>query len=76
MAADPGRTWRLEVFAGNKQVLGKLISGAGADRQWQDIEVPLDEFAGKQTVLRLFQRVLLVPAANTGNAYWRDLKLQ
>ena len=29
-----------------------------------------------ETVLRLFQRVLLVPAANTGNAYWRELKLQ
>ena len=77
LAADPDRAWRLEVMAGNKTMLGKLITGApGTGLQWQTIEVPLDEFAGKQTVLRLFQRVLLVPAANTGNAYWRELKLQ
>jgi hypothetical protein len=77
VAADPDRTWRLEVMAGNRTVLGKLITGpSGTDRQWQTIIVPLDEFAGKQTVVRLFQRVLLVPPANTGNAYWRDLKLE
>ena len=77
VAADPDQTWRLEIMAGNKTLLGKLITSApGADRKWQTIEVPLDEFAGKQTVLRLFQRVLLVPEANTGNAYWRDLKLE
>jgi hypothetical protein len=77
VAADPDRSWRLEVMAGNKTMLGKLITGSpGTNMQWQTIEVPLDEFAGEQTVLRLFQRVLLVPAANTGNAYWRDLKLE
>ncbi|HXA49987.1 MAG TPA: hypothetical protein VNV86_06780, partial [Candidatus Acidoferrum sp.] len=77
VAADLDRAWRLEVMVGNKTMLGKLITGApGTGLQWQTIEVPLDEFAGKQTVLRLFQRVLLVPAANTGNAYWRELKLE
>jgi hypothetical protein len=56
-------------MADNKMLLGKLITGAsGPGRNWQTIEVPLDEFAGKQTLLRLFQRVLLVPSANTGNA--------
>jgi hypothetical protein len=39
------------------------------------VEVRLDEFAEKETVLRLFQRVLLVPAVNAGNAYWRNLRL-
>ena len=77
VAADPGRVWRLEIFANNKQVDSRLISGTGsADRQWQTVEVALDEFAGAQTVLRLFQRVLLAPPVNSGNAYWRGLKLQ
>jgi len=77
VAADPGQSWRLEVFADNRQLFGKVISGTGAsERQWQTISVPLDEFAGKEIVLRLFQRVLLVPAVTSGNAYWRGLKLQ
>jgi len=77
VAADPGHAWGLELFAGNQQVLSKVIYGpASPDRQWQTIAVPLDEFAGKETVLRLFQRVLLVPAVNAGNAYWRNLRLE
>ena len=77
VAADSGQAWGLEVFADNRQVFGKLILGvASSDRQWQTVSVPLDEFAGKETVLRLFQRVLLVPQVITGNAYWRNLRLQ
>lgn len=77
VAADPGRAWRLEVFADNNQVLSKLISGSdSSDHRWQAFEVSLDEFAGKQTTLRLFQRVLLEPPVISGNAYWRNLRLQ
>src|SRR5439155_17438810 len=77
VAADAGRAWRLELFADNQQVLAKLISGSNSSaRQWQTVEASLDEFAGRQTVLRLFQRVLLEPPVKSGNAYWRNLKLQ
>jgi hypothetical protein len=53
----------------------KYLRTRVADRQWQTVEVRLEEFAEKETVLRLFQRVLLVPAVNAGNAYWRNLRL-
>jgi hypothetical protein len=35
-------------------MLGNSLPTSGPDRNWQTIEVPLDEFAGKQTVLRRF----------------------
>jgi hypothetical protein len=38
--------------------------------RWYEIKVDLAEFAGKQTHLRLYQRVL-VPNRVAGNAYWK-----
>ena len=75
--AVSGRAGGRELFADDKQVLSKMIYGpAGPGRQWQSITAPLDEFVGKESVLRLFQRVLLLPAVNAGTAYWRNLKLE
>ena len=75
VAADPGRAWQLEVFAGNSRVFSKLIEGGdGNQRRWQTVRVPLDGFAGEETTLRLFQFVLVTNRA--GNAYWRALRLE
>jgi hypothetical protein len=68
--ADSGRAWELNVYANNK-LLEKLV----IDTKWQDIKVDLHDFAGQETYLRLYQRVL-VPNRVPGNAYWRNLQIQ
>jgi hypothetical protein len=75
VAADPGREWRLEVWAGNTRLLQREVKGgpAGGERAWQDVEADLSARAGRETVLRLYQRV--GPAA-PGNAYWRGLRVE
>jgi hypothetical protein len=78
VAADPGRAWELEVYAGNKSVFRKLIDGGAktsAGRKWNEIKVELEEFAGKETELRLYQRVLLADQI-PGNAYWKGIDLR
>lgn len=72
--ADAGRTWQLEVYAGNTRVLEKSISGAAAGRHWETLQIPLAAFAGKEVHLRLYQRVLSSERIG-GNAYWRNLRL-
>lgn len=78
VAADSGRAWELEVYAGNKEVFRKLIDGSAeksADRKWQEIKIDLKELAGKEIQLRLYQRVLLSDKI-PGNAYWKAVKLE
>lgn len=77
VAADPARAWNLEVFAGNESVLKKKIEGSAdqAERQWQDIKIDLQKFAGKEIQLRLYQRTLLINKL-PGNAYWRAVELK
>jgi len=78
VAADSGRTWELEVYAANQGVFRKLIDGSGeksSERKWQEIKIDLKEFAGKETELRLYQRVLLVDKI-PGNAYWKGIELK
>jgi hypothetical protein len=78
VAADPNRAWELEVYAGNKRMLHRLINGGAEnskDRKWENVQIDLAEFAGKALQLRLYQRVLLsehIP----GNAYWKNLKIE
>ena len=79
VAADPGREWRLEVWAGNQRLHQREIEGAPppaggatAERAWRDVAVDLSTRAGRETVLRLYQRV---GSAAAGTAYWRDLKV-
>jgi hypothetical protein len=76
VGADGGRAWALDVHAGNERVLTRTIAAKGKDREWQTIEVDLASMAGKPVTLRLIQRVLLGPEYASGNAYWRNLKLQ
>src|SRR5207249_9017504 len=75
VAADAGRAWDLEVYAGNKRLLRQAISGSSAktdQRKWENIQIDLLEFADKEVQLRLYQRVLL-PDKIPGNAYWKNL---
>jgi hypothetical protein len=78
VAADPGRAWELEVYAGNKRMLRRLIDGGGEnskDQKWENAQIDLLEFAGKELQLRLYQRVLL-PDHIPGNAYWKNVKIE
>ncbi|HSB17548.1 MAG TPA: ADP-ribosylglycohydrolase family protein [Bryobacteraceae bacterium] len=73
VAADPGRAWQLDAFAGNERVLSRLIDGGqGKEREWRQIDVDLSRFANREVELRLFQLVLL-SGSIPGNAYWRAL---
>jgi ADP-ribosylglycohydrolase len=74
---DPGRAWKLQVYADNTRVLDKLVEApAGVkDRHWEEIKVELAAFAGKTVTLRLFQRVL-IPGKTAGNAYWNALEVK
>jgi hypothetical protein len=72
---DPGRVWQLQIYVNDEKVLDKLIEGASAARQWQDISLDLSPYKNQQVVLRLYQRVL-VPMREAGNAYWCDLRVK
>lgn len=77
VAADPRKAWELSVYAGNKEVLSKVIAGGETELAWIPVRVELGEFSGKQTTIRLYQRVLLpdldlVP----GKAYWKGIKIE
>ena len=74
--ADAGRAWELNVYANNKLLEKRIIEG-GTDqgRKWHDLRIDLRDFAGQQTYLRLYQRVL-VPNRVAGNAYWRNLRVE
>jgi hypothetical protein len=76
VGADAGRAWELNVYANNKLLEKRVIEG-GTDggRKWQDLKVDLNDFAGDETHLRLYQRVL-VPNRVAGNAYWRNLRVE
>jgi len=74
--ADAGRAWELNVYANNKSVLKRVIDG-GADsgRNWQELKIELNEFAGQNVTLRLYQRVL-VAEKTPGNAYWKKIEVK
>ncbi len=77
VAADPRKAWELSVYAGNSRVLNKVVEGGETELAWTPIHVELGDFSGKETTLRLYQRVLLphldlVP----GKAYWKGLKIE
>lgn len=74
--ADGGRAWALDVHVDNQRVLSRTIQAKGKEREWQTVEVDLRAMAGKPVTLRLIQRVLLGPEYASGNAYWRNLRLE
>lgn len=73
--SEPGRAWLLEVYADNERVERRVIAGGETERAWEVIDIDLAEFAGRETVLRLYQRVLL-PGRIAGNALWRGLEVR
>jgi ADP-ribosylglycohydrolase len=73
--SEAGRAWELNVYAGNTLLEKHVIAGAPGERKWQTFDVDLKDFAGKETTLRLYQRVL-VPNYVAGNALWRGLKVE
>lgn len=75
VAADPGRAWRLEVFANNHRLLSQLIEGKSSERRFEYIHVPVENLAGEVVELRLYQRTLL-PDRLPSNAYWRPIHLE
>lgn len=75
---DAGRAWALEIYADNKLMTSRLLDGGPApsgQRLWEDVQVDLKEFAGKEVHLRLYQRGLLGDRV-AGNAYWKDIKVE
>jgi hypothetical protein len=77
VAADRGCAWRLEVYANNTHLLGRVIAGGEkpGQRNWQKLTVDLAVFAGQEVALRIYQRTLL-PEGVGGNAYWRNLRIR
>ena len=51
-----------------------VISATTSERAWRTPDIDLKEFAGRETTLRLYQRVF-VPNRTAGNALWRNLRL-
>lgn len=73
--SEPGRAWELTVYADNKVLFKDIISSTNSERTWRTLDLDLQEFAGRETALRLYQRVL-VPNRVAGNALWRNLVLK
>jgi len=73
--SEPGRAWELTVYADNKVLEKRVISAGAVGRAWEKLDIDLKEFAGRETTLRLYQRVF-VPNRIAGNALWRNLQLQ
>jgi hypothetical protein len=73
--SEPGRAWELDVYADNTLLEKHTIVGDPGKRKWQKFDIDLKKFAGRETTLRLYQRVL-VPNRTAGNALWRNLELE
>lgn len=73
----PGRAWDLQVYVDNAVVLQKRLEqpDGGEKVAWSPVEVDLAPYAGREVVLRLFQRVL-IPGRTAGEAYWKNLELK
>jgi len=70
--AEPGRAWELTVYADNKVLFKDVIASTSSERAWRTLDIDLKEFAGRDTILRLYQRVF-VPNRVAGNALWRNV---
>ncbi|PHX73518.1 MAG: hypothetical protein CK548_00830 [Opitutia bacterium] len=72
---EPERAWELTVYSDNKALEKRVISSTGSTRQSETLDIDLKEFAGRETTVRLYQRVF-VPSRTAGNALWRNLVLR
>lgn len=73
--AEPGRAWELTVYADKHVLFKDVIASTSSERTWRTLDIDLKEFAGRDTVLRLYQRVF-VPNRVAGNALWRNVVLK
>lgn len=77
VAAEPKRAWELEVYVGNRRIHRQLVVGAETGREFQRLSFDLAAYAGRDTILRLYQRTLMPGAEKLpGNAVWRNLELK
>jgi hypothetical protein len=79
--ADPGCVWHLVVFVGNQKLVDRMIDGGpqpvGAElsgRHWGSVTVDLTPFKDQETIIRLYDLVL-VPHRYAGNSYWRHIEV-
>lgn len=49
-----------------------MIASTSGERVWRTLDIDLKAFAGRETTLRLYQRVF-VPNRMAGNALWRHV---
>ncbi len=76
VTTDNAKAWELSIYADNKLLERKPITGTGVGGKWQTIETDLSSFDGKTVMLRLIQNVLPGTSARSpGVAHWRAPKL-
>lgn len=73
--AEPGFAWELLVYIDNTLTEQQTIVGDSGARTWRTFSIDLKEHAGKETTIRLYQRVW-VRDHTPGNALWRNLKVE
>ncbi len=73
--SEPGRAWELTVYADNDPIEKRLIEAGSDGRRWYKFDIDLSQYAGRETTLRLYQRVF-IPNRTAGNALWKNLLLQ
>ncbi len=73
VAADPGKAWELNVYAGNRRVLEKVIEGTATEVQFETLKIDLADVAERETTLRLYQRILLPGKLKVpSKAHWKS----
>jgi len=72
---DSAQVWNCEVYINNKKVVDQLIEGSDELRKWYPVKIDLSPFKNSTIKIRLYQRVL-IPGRVSGNAYWKNLKIE
>jgi len=63
------------VLVNNRVMFDQLMEGTSEPRTWRPIKVDLSSFQDSTVTLRIYQRVL-IPGRASGNAYWKNLRVQ
>ena len=72
---DSQRVWRCEVYINNEKILNQLIEGEVQGQKWHPIKIDLSPFKDRTVKIRVYQRVL-IPGRASGNAYWKNFKIE
>lgn len=72
---DSQRVWQCVVFANNRKLFDQLMEGTSEGRVWRPVKIDLSPLKDSTVIIRIYQRVL-VPGRASGNAYWRNLRVQ